>query len=103
MGSPVGARIICNVAQTLIAVIDWGLDAHAVVDLPRRCNRDGATELGRDADLASVEPAWATQGHAGKMLDMDRGLHIIDQDHVGDGHSLSGAADPRRKGVVAGR
>ena len=103
VGSPGGSRIICYVAKTLIAVIDWKLDLQSAVDLPHRCNRGGATELERGTELASLEAALAARGHAVEVLDMNSGLHAVGLDHGGKGHALSGAADPRREGVAAGR
>ena len=103
VGSPGGSSIICYVAKTLVAVIDWKFDLQSAVDLPHRCNRGGATELERDTELASLEAALAARGHVVKVLDMNSGLHAIGLDHGGEGHALSGAADPRREGVAAGR
>ena len=45
LGSPGGPRIIGFVAQSVIALLDWGLDAQAALSLPRHVNRNGATEL----------------------------------------------------------
>lgn len=103
VGSPGGSRIICFVANTLIAVIDWELDVQSAVGLPHRCNRDGATEIERGTDLAALEGALAARGHTVKIADMNSGLHAVKLDHDGDGHALVGAADPRREGIATGR
>ena len=102
VGSPGGSRIICYVANTLVAVIDWGLDAQAAIDLPHRCNRGSATELERDTELAALEATLTARGHAVKVREMNSGLHAISLDHGGGGHTLFGAADPRREGAIAG-
>ena len=103
VGSPGGSRIICYVAKTLVAVIDWGLDAQAAIDLPHRCNRGHATELERNTEPAALKATLTARGHAVTLRDMNSGLHAIQLDHEGDGHALFGAADPRREGLVAGR
>ena len=103
VGSPGGSRIICYVAGTLVAVIDWGLDAQAAVELPHRCNRGGATELERGTALVALRDALEARGHAVKFRDMNSGLHAVQLDHEGDETVLFGAVDPRREGLAAGR
>ena len=103
VGSPGGSRIICYVAGTLIAVIDWGLDAQAAVELPHRCNRGGATELERDTALVALRDALEARGHTVKLRDMNSGLHAVQLGHEGDEAVLFGAIDPRREGLAAGR
>ena len=64
LGSPGGPRIIGFVAQSVIALIDWGLDAQAALSLPRHVNRNGTTEL--EAGTALEQFAlrrWEALGH----------------------------------------
>ena len=104
VGSPGGSRIICYVAGTLVAVIDWGLDAQAAVELPHRCNRGGATELERGAALAALQDSLEARGHAVELRDMNSGLHAVQLDRNKDGEVvLFGAVDPRRDGLAVGR
>jgi len=102
LGSPGGSRIICYVAKTLIAAIDWQLDIQAAVDLPHRCNRGGATELEQDSGLEGLEAALVARGHTVKIGDMNSGLHAIHITYDGTGPTLRGAADPRREGQAIG-
>ncbi len=103
VGSPGGSRIICYVAGTLVAVIDWGLGAQAAVELPHRCNRGGATELERGTALAALQGALEARGHTVKVRDMNSGLHAVQLDRKDGEVALSGAVDPRREGLAAGR
>ena len=106
IGSPGGSRIICYVANAVVAVIDWGLDAQAAVELPHRCNRGGATELERGTALVALKNALAARGHAVELRGMTSGLHAVQLAFARDREgrpALLGAADPRREGIVAGR
>ena len=96
VGSPGGSRIIGYVAQTLIAVLDWGLSMQDAIDLPRLVNRNGATELEKGTALESLAPALRALGHEVKVGPLVSGLHGIRA--TADG--LDGGADPRREGVV---
>ncbi len=97
-------RMAAHVAGTLVAVIDWGLDAQAAVELPHRCNQGGATELERGAALAALQDSLEARGHTIELRGMNSGLHTVQLDHNKDGEVvLFGAVDPRRDGLAAGR
>jgi len=98
VGSPGGSRIIGYVAQTLVAVLDWGLDIQAAIDLGHVVNRNGATDIeaGTKADL--FQPGLAARGHETRRRDLNSGLHGIAVTKDG----LRGGADPRREGVARG-
>lgn len=96
VGSPGGSRIIGYVAQTLIAVLDWGLSMQDAIDLPHLVNRNGATELEEGTALESLAPALRALGHAVEIRPLVSGLHGIRATAAG----LEGGADPRREGVV---
>ncbi len=97
-GSPGGARIIGFVANTLIATLDWSLDAQSAVALPHFANRNGATELEQKTPIAELRATLEAMGHKVEIDDMTSGLHVI---RVGpDG--LTGGVDPRREGAALG-
>ncbi len=98
LGSPGGSRIIGFVAQSVIALLDWGLDAQAALDLPRHVNRNGATELEAGTALEGIAPALEALGHEVRIGPLVSGLHAVRR--VAGG--LEGGADPRREGVARG-
>ena len=98
LGSPGGSRIIGFVAQSVIALLDWGLDAQAALSLPRHVNRNGVTELEAGTALEEIAPALEALGHEVRIGPLVSGLHAVRR--VGDG--LEGGADPRREGVALG-
>jgi gamma-glutamyltranspeptidase/glutathione hydrolase len=98
VGSPGGSRIIAYVAQALIAMLDWGLDAQAALDLPHHVNRNGPTDLEAGTALEGLAGALAELGHETRPRVMTSGLHAI----MVTPHGLEGGADPRREGVAVG-
>ena len=98
LGSPGGSRIIGFVAESVIALLDWDLDAQAALSLPRHINRNGVTELEADTDLERLAPALEALGHDVRIRPLVSGLHAIRRvDGV-----LEGGADPRREGIALG-
>ena len=98
LGSPGGSRIIGFVVQSVIALLDWGLDAQAALSLPRHVNRNGATELEENIALETLAPALQAMGHKVSIGQLVSGLHAVRRV---DGR-LEGGADPRREGVALG-
>jgi gamma-glutamyltranspeptidase/glutathione hydrolase len=98
IGSPGGSRIIGYVAQTLVAVLDWGLDIQAAINLGHVVNRNGATDFETGTEAILLEPALAARGHETRQRDLNSGLHGIAVTKDG----LRGGADPRREGVALG-
>ncbi|MCP5372175.1 MAG: gamma-glutamyltransferase [Hyphomicrobiales bacterium] len=98
VGSPGGSRIIGYVAQAVIAVLDWKLDAQAAVDMGHFGNRNGATELEEGRPVAALKDALEALGHQVRVRPMTSGLHAVQV--TADG--LAGGADPRREGVALG-
>lgn len=98
LGSPGGSRIIGFVAQSVIALLDWGLDAQAALDLPRHVNRNGVTELEAGTALEGIAPTLEALGHEVRIRPLVSGLHAVRRVDGG----LEGGADPRREGVALG-
>lgn len=98
IGSPGGSRIIAYVAQSLVAILAWGMDPQQAVSLSHVANLNGATELEENTEAAGLELALSARGHQVKVRDMNSGLHAI----LITSEGLIGAADPRREGLAAG-
>jgi gamma-glutamyltranspeptidase/glutathione hydrolase len=98
IGSPGGSRIIGYVAQTLIAVLDWGLDVQAAIDMGHVVNRNGATDFETGTKAILFQPGLEARGHETRRRDLNSGLHAIAVTKDG----IRGGADPRREGVARG-
>jgi gamma-glutamyltranspeptidase/glutathione hydrolase len=98
IGSPGGANIIPFVAQSLIGILDFGLDPQTAVDAPHVLNRNGTTQVEEGPDAAATIAALAALGEKAEAADLNSALPAI---LVGDGN-LTGAADRRREGEVMG-
>ena len=102
LGSPGGSAIISFVAQSAVALIDWGLDPQQVAALPHFMNNNGkppATLLEAGTSVTDLAAELERRGHAVAPTELTSGLGII---AVGD-RKLLGGADIRREGLVAGR
>lgn len=98
VGSPGGSRIISYVAQTIIGVVDWGLNIQDAINLPKITNRNDYTALEKGTELAELQAKFEGLGHKVRVIDLNSGLHGI---MLKDG-KLIGGADPRREGVAVG-
>ena len=100
IGSPGGHQIINFVAETLVGVIDWGLDIQQAVSLPSfgSRNRNSEIEIEKGTRLEALAPQLKARGHELRVVDMPSGLHGIEVTARG----LTGGADPRREGVALG-
>ena len=105
-GSPGGSRIIGYVAQSLVNVIDFGLDPQEAIDVPHYMNRNGRTELERpvpgvtvDYDAEALARVLAARGHGVDFVEQVSGLGVIQA--IGGG--FLGGADRRRDGAVGGQ
>ena len=99
VGSPGGSRIVSYVAQTLIGVLDFGLDIQQAINLPKITNRNDYTALEKGTPIEKLEGPLTALGHKVKVIDLNSGLHGI-QFKSG---KLIGGADPRREGIAVGR
>jgi gamma-glutamyltranspeptidase/glutathione hydrolase len=122
-GSPGGSRIIGYTAQSVMNVIDFGLDPQETINVPHYMNRNGRTDIERpipgitlDYDADALAAELVARGHSNPadpgqvgIISQTSGLSIIqivEEDHPGHGGSrtiLVGGADKRRDGTVGGR
>jgi len=102
LGSAGGARIIGHVAQTLVALLDWGMEPQAAVALPRVGARDGTLELEAGTAAAALAEPLRARGFPVDIVTNTSGLHVLRIQRGNDGVRVSGGADPRRDGVALG-
>jgi gamma-glutamyltranspeptidase/glutathione hydrolase len=100
LGSPGGSRIILYVVKSLVALIDWQLDAQAATALMNFGSRGGPFEIEIDHASAiwhalKVKP----YGHRVSADLLTSGTHAI---VIRKDGTLEGGADPRREGVARG-
>jgi gamma-glutamyltranspeptidase/glutathione hydrolase len=100
LGSVGGQRIPLYVTKTLIALIDWKLDAQQAATLPNFGSRGSAFEIELDRP-GTIWPALVLKGKGHRIAPdvLTSGTHVIVL--RGDG-LLEGGADPRREGVARG-
>jgi gamma-glutamyltranspeptidase/glutathione hydrolase len=97
-GSPGGSQIILYVVKTLVALLDWGLDAQQAAALTNFGSLGGAFLIEPSLKLVGQTLEMTAFGHAVTDTAMTSGVHTIVRR---DGH-LEGGADPRREGVALG-
>lgn len=98
LGSPGGAAIIHYTAKTLVAMLDWGLDAQEALNLPHAITLGGPAYLEEGRFPASVLEELNALGHEASERELVSGLQAIQRTEEG----YFGGADPRREGVVMG-
>jgi gamma-glutamyltranspeptidase / glutathione hydrolase len=98
LGSPGGPWIINYVAKTLVAALDWGLDAQAAVDAPNFGSRNGPTYLERGTRVEKLASQLAARGHVVEVVPLTSGVHALERFEGG----WRGGADSRREGTVRG-
>jgi len=106
-GSPGGSRIIGYTAQSVMSMIDFGLDPQEAINVPHYMNRNGRTDIETpipgvtlDYDTDAMKAALEARGHIVGVIAQTSGLSII---HVLDKTQLVGGADLRRDGTVSGK
>jgi gamma-glutamyltranspeptidase/glutathione hydrolase len=97
-GSPGGSQIILYVVKTLVAMLDWGLDAQQAAALPNFGSQGGPFLMEYSPNFVWPAFEMTAYGHAVTSTTMTSGVHTIMRR---DGH-LEGGADPRREGVALG-
>lgn len=98
IGTPGGSRIIGIVAQTIVAILDWGMDPQSAVALGHAVNRNGPTELEEGTSFAALRGELEALGHQVKVRSINSGSQAV---LLANG-KLFGGADPRREGVALG-
>jgi gamma-glutamyltranspeptidase/glutathione hydrolase len=99
LGSPGGSRIILYVVKTLVALIDWKLDAQAAASLMNFGSRGGRFEIEVDHRAALWHALkMKPYGHRVSADFLNSGTHVI----VLRPDGLEGGADPRREGMAEG-
>jgi len=99
LGSPGGPWIINYVARTLVAMLDWKLDAQAAIGQPNFGNRNGPTVFEEGVTPSALVADLKARGHETQLAPLQSGSHAIERVPGG----WRGGADPRREGVVLGR
>jgi gamma-glutamyltranspeptidase/glutathione hydrolase len=113
LGSPGGSRIILYVVKSLVALIDWEMDAQAATVLANFGSQGRAFEIESTTasayDALTRPWAWGSTlwqalrvkplGHRIDFDVMTSGTHIIVRRGPGQ---LEGGADPRREGAALG-
>jgi gamma-glutamyltranspeptidase/glutathione hydrolase len=98
LGSPGGPAIILYNLKSLIALIDWGLNAADAAAFVNFGATENAILLEPGAAFDSLAASLGAMGHEVRRVDMTSGEHIIAVTAEG----LEGGADPRREGVALG-
>lgn len=106
-GSPGGTRIIGYTAQTIINVIDFGLDPQQAINVPHYGNRNTTTTdieppipgVTWDYDVEALRAGLEARGHQVSLTTQTSGLGVIQVTEDG----LVGGADYRRDGSIGGR
>jgi gamma-glutamyltranspeptidase/glutathione hydrolase len=124
-GSPGGSRIIGYTAQSIMNILDFGLDPQEAINMPHYLNRNSYTQIETptpgitiDYDADALAAELASRGYNDVRINsLTSGLSIIqvvesDCCGKGSGHGkghhckrsyLIGGADQRRDGAVGGR
>ena len=98
IGSPGGSRIIPYVSNTIVAILDWGLDVQEAVSQPHAVNRFGIYEIEEGTSLTGLKKWLQELGYENKERPLNSGLNVILKK---DG-KLYGGSDPRREGIAIG-
>lgn len=98
LGSSGGAGIIHHTARSLVAMLDWGLNAQQALDLPHAITLGGPVYLEAGRFPAAIQQALRERGHELEERELTSGLQAIQRTEEG----WFGGADPRREGVVMG-
>lgn len=98
LGSPGGSAIILFNVKTIVALIDWGLDAAEASALVNFGGTEQAVLLEPGVTWDPLAASLDAMGHDVRRVALTSGEHIIAVTPDG----LEGGADPRREGVALG-
>lgn len=96
LGSPGGPAIIGYVTQTVIAMIDWGMDMQAAIDFPHAVYPRGAPILEQGGYDSQIIDGLKQLGHAVMERELESGIHGF---RITPDGAYDGGADKRREGV----
>jgi gamma-glutamyltranspeptidase/glutathione hydrolase len=97
-GSEGGGRIMFYVAQTLMDMIDFGMTPRQAMAAPHVQAAGVTAELEAGTPAAELADALKARGHSVSVVPLDSGQVAVALTSEG----MTGAADPRREGVVGG-
>ena len=98
IGSPGGSRIIPFVSNTIVAILDWGLEVQEAVSQPHAVNRYGIYEIEEGTILIELKKWLNELGYETKERPLNSGLNVI----MKKNGKLYGGSDPRREGIAIG-
>lgn len=98
LGSAGGARIIGDVTEALLSLLDWQLTPAQTVALAHVSTTGASADLEANTPAAALAPALTALGHKVAPYSAISGLDLIALTPQG----LLGAADPHREGTAAG-
>lgn len=103
VGSAGGSRIIGYTVQTVIGVLDWGLNPQQAVSQPHILCRGGAVELENEGwpegRLEILKSGLVARGHEVRVRSLNSGLHALS---AGPNGGYLAGVDPRREGLGLG-
>src|SRR5690606_24066989 len=102
IGSPGGTRIINYVSQTLLNILDFGMNVQDAISAPHVVAQQGPVELEQNTPIVELAPALEALGHRVVPRTLISGLHGIVIEYDGGVRRLLGGADPRREGIALG-
>ena len=94
-----GPNIINYVSKSLVAMLDWRMDAQAAAGSPNFGSRNGPTLIERGSFYESLRNELEKRGHSVEASPLVSGVHAVERIPGG----WRGGADPRREGAVRGR
>ncbi len=99
IGSPGGSRIIGYVAGALIDHLTWEIPIDEALARPHFNNRFGVFDLEAGTSAVSYQTQLEAMGYSVGIKELNSGIQAI---KIEPG-LLTGAADPRREGIVMGQ
>jgi gamma-glutamyltranspeptidase/glutathione hydrolase len=98
LGSPGGPAIILYNVKTIVALVDWGLDAAEAAALVNFGGGEKALLLEPGTAWDQLAASLEAMGHTVRRVPLTSGQHVVAVTPAG----LEGGADPRREGVALG-